>query len=191
MPASRALRQPEVKLRQLLEEGQVELELDETNADLDVDSVQTTLKYDGYLKRQAAEVERCRRSERRTIPSGFPFERVAGLSNEVVHRLRQIRPETLGQASRIPGMTPAAVAILSRYLDRMGGPESGGWSPKSLDASEASGVGSSESKTAAHERGRQSAEAEVTSPGSESGVVERSTQVVEGTGVSRDDQRVQ
>jgi tRNA uridine 5-carboxymethylaminomethyl modification enzyme len=88
--------------------------------------VQTTFKYDGYLKRQAAEVERCRRSERRRIPARFPFGRVPGLSNEVVHRLGQVLPETLGQASRIPGMTPAAVAILGRYLDRISSPESDG-----------------------------------------------------------------
>jgi tRNA uridine 5-carboxymethylaminomethyl modification enzyme len=130
MPASRALRQPEVKLRQLMDEGQVELELDSANADLDVDSVQTTVKYHGYLKRQAAEGDRCRRGERRRIPQHFPFERVPGLSNEVVHRLRQVLPETLGQASRIPGMTPAAVAILDRYLDRTSPePGSGSQSP--------------------------------------------------------------
>ena len=109
-----------------MDDGQVRLELDAINADLDVDSVQTTLKYEGYLKRQAAEVEKCRRSERRRIPARFPFERVPGLSNEVVHRLRQVLPETLGQASRIPGMTPAAVVILDRYLERISNPASGG-----------------------------------------------------------------
>lgn len=118
VPAMRALRQPEIRLRELIDRGEVQLELDSAGAGFDVASIETTLKYDGYLKRQQAEVDRSRRSERRPIPSGFPFEHVPGLSNEVVHRLRQIQPETLGQASRIPGVTPAAVAVLARYLDR-------------------------------------------------------------------------
>jgi tRNA uridine 5-carboxymethylaminomethyl modification enzyme len=70
------------------------------------------------LKRQELEVERARRDERRHIPSGFPFARVPGLSREVVQRLSQIRPDTLGHALRIPGVTPAAVAVLAAYLGR-------------------------------------------------------------------------
>jgi len=85
----------------------------------DVASVETTLKYDGYLKQEQARAERARREERRRIPFDFPFGRVPGLSREVVHRLSQVRPETLGQASRIPGMTPAAVAVLGVFLGRM------------------------------------------------------------------------
>jgi len=119
VPASRALRQPQVRLRDLVKRGEVRLELDAAGAELDVASIETTVKYDGYLKRQQAEVERSRRNERRPIPGDFPFDRVPGLSNEVVQRLRQIRPATLGRASRIPGMTPAAVVILGRYLERI------------------------------------------------------------------------
>ncbi len=118
LPASRALRQPEIRLRDLVGRGEVQLDIDGVNAELDIASVETTVKYDGYLKRQQAEVERSRHSERRSIPRGFPFDRVPGLSNEVVHRLSQVRPDTLGRASRIPGMTPAAVAILGTYLER-------------------------------------------------------------------------
>jgi tRNA uridine 5-carboxymethylaminomethyl modification enzyme len=136
MLASRALRQPEVRLRDLVVDGQVELELDGVNDVLDLESVETTLKYDGYLKREKAEVERCRRNGRRRIPRGFRFDRVPGLSNEVVHRLGQVMPETLGQASRIPGMTPAAVAILGRYLDRIGSQVSeGATNPERSDGS--------------------------------------------------------
>ena len=119
VPASQALRQPQVRLRDLMNRGDVRLELDSGCAELDVASIETTLKYDGYLKRQQEEVNRSQRNERRPIPGSFPFERVPGLSNEVVQRLRQIRPATLGRASRIPGMTPAAVVILGRYLDRI------------------------------------------------------------------------
>jgi len=119
VPAVRALRQPEIRLRELVARGEVHLEMDGDGADLDVASLESTVKYDGYLKRQQAEVERSRQNEHRLIPRGFPFEHVPGLSNEVVHRFRQIQPETLGQASRIPGVTPAAVAVLARYLDRV------------------------------------------------------------------------
>ena len=79
------------------------------------------MKYDGYLKQEQARAERTRREERRRIPCDFPFGRVPGLSREVVQRLSQVRPETLGQASRIPGMTPAAVAVLGVFLGRISG----------------------------------------------------------------------
>src|SRR5207253_9319262 len=82
---------------------------------IDSSSVETTVKYAGYLKQEQARAERARREERRRIPGDFPFARVPGLSREVVHRLSQVRPETLGQASRIPGVTPAAVAVLGVF----------------------------------------------------------------------------
>ena len=74
------------------------------------------MKFEGYLQRQAQAVERSRKQERRRIPTEFPFERVPGLSRELVQRFTQVRPETLGQALRIPGATPAAVAVVSAYL---------------------------------------------------------------------------
>jgi len=77
------------------------------------------VKYVGYLKRQDAEIERAQRNERRRIPAGFPFESVPGLSTEVVQRLAQVQPDTLGHALRIPGVTPAAVAVLSAYVGRV------------------------------------------------------------------------
>ena len=82
-------------------------------------SVETTLKFEGYLRRQAEAVERARRHEDRPIPDDFPFERVPGLSAEMVQRFRDVRPETLGQALRIPGATPAAVAVLGAYVKRL------------------------------------------------------------------------
>ena len=82
-------------------------------------SVETAFKYDGYLRRQEAEIQRTQRDERRRIPQNFLFERVPGLSREVVQRLSQVRPDTLGQALRIPGITPAAVAVLSSYVGRI------------------------------------------------------------------------
>ena len=85
----------------------------------DIASAETTVKYAGYLKRQEAEIERAQRNERRRIPAGFPFESVPGLSREIVQRLAQVQPDTLGHALRIPGVTPAAVAVLSAYVGRL------------------------------------------------------------------------
>jgi tRNA uridine 5-carboxymethylaminomethyl modification enzyme len=119
VPASQMLRQPEVRLESLLERQSISLDLDCAGRDLDVASLEITVKYAGYLKQEASRADRMRREERRLIPPGFPFARVPGLSNEVVHRLSQVRPETLGQASRIPGITPAAVAVLGAFLGRL------------------------------------------------------------------------
>jgi tRNA uridine 5-carboxymethylaminomethyl modification enzyme len=119
MPAARLLKQPAVRLERLLEEKQVALSISQDNRELDLFSVETTVKYDGYLKQEQARAERARRQERRRIPCDFPFGRVPGLSREVVQRLSQVRPETLGQASRIPGVTPAAVAVLGVFLARI------------------------------------------------------------------------
>ena len=71
-----------------------------------------------YFRRQEIDIERARKDERRRIPPDFPFDRVPGLSREVIHRLTDVRPDTLGQALRIPGITPAAVAVLSSYVGR-------------------------------------------------------------------------
>ena len=89
------------------------------SGDLDLVSLETAVKYEGYLKQEASRAARLRKAERRSIPASFPFHLVPGLSREVVQRLSQISPETLGQASRIPGMTPAAVAVLNAYLSRL------------------------------------------------------------------------
>ena len=121
IPASQLLKQPSVRLEALVADGQVALAIDERTRALDIASVETAVKYDGYLKQEAARAERSRREERRPIPEGFPFSRVPGLSREVVHRLSQVRPETLGQASRVPGVTPAAVAVLGVFLGRTWG----------------------------------------------------------------------
>ena len=86
---------------------------------MDLASVEITVKYAGYLQRQQLEIERARKVEGRRIPSDFPFHRVPGLSREVVQRLSQIQPDTLGQALRIAGVTPAAVAVLSSYVGRL------------------------------------------------------------------------
>jgi tRNA uridine 5-carboxymethylaminomethyl modification enzyme len=80
--------------------------------------IECQIKYDGYLRRQEAEVKRLSRSERRRIPAAFAYRGVPGLSAESVEKLEQVRPATLGQASRIPGITPAAVSLLEILLQR-------------------------------------------------------------------------
>jgi tRNA uridine 5-carboxymethylaminomethyl modification enzyme len=116
--ATRALRQPEVRLGSLIESGDLTLDLHPEEIDLDVVSVETATKYEGYLRRQSHMVERARKQEDQRIPAGFPFERVPGLSRELVERFGQVRPETLGQALRVPGATPAAVAVVGAFLHR-------------------------------------------------------------------------
>ena len=117
--AAELIRQPNVRLSDLIDRGDVVLELDDESPELDVASVETAVKYEGYLKQEAARVARASRQERRRIPEEFPFARVPGLSREAVQRLSQVRPETLGQASRIPGVTPAAIAVLGAFIGRL------------------------------------------------------------------------
>jgi tRNA uridine 5-carboxymethylaminomethyl modification enzyme len=74
--------------------------------------VEVALKYEGYIERQQAQVERFRHLERVQIPAGFDYSRVHGLSNELKEKLNAIAPTSLGQASRIDGMTPAALSVL-------------------------------------------------------------------------------
>jgi tRNA uridine 5-carboxymethylaminomethyl modification enzyme len=119
VPASQALRQPERTLATMVAEREVAVELDPVFGDLDRDSVETAAKFEGYLRRQQQSVDRARRAETRVIPSRFPYSRVPGLSNEVVQRLQLVQPATLGQAGRIPGVTPAAVAVIGAYLGRL------------------------------------------------------------------------
>jgi tRNA uridine 5-carboxymethylaminomethyl modification enzyme len=118
LSAARALRRPGVRLGDLRSCGAVDLETEAADEPLDLTSVETELKYEGYLKRQQSEIARSRKYERRAIPDAFQYEGLPGLSREMVQRLEEARPSTLGQAQRIPGVTAAAVAILSRHLER-------------------------------------------------------------------------
>ena len=118
VPAAQALRRPELNLEGLIAGGNVAIETTTADRLLDVSSVETSIKYEGYLLRQQQSVNRARHAERRRIPEAFPFDRVPGLSREMVQRFSETRPETLGQAQRIPGVTPAAVAVVGAYLDR-------------------------------------------------------------------------
>jgi len=82
------------------------------------EQVETGAKYAGYLARQREEIARARRNEDTAIPDGFDYARVRGLSAEVAQKLERVRPQTVGQAQRIPGMTPAAISLLLVHLAR-------------------------------------------------------------------------
>ena len=79
-------------------------------------TVETEIKYGGYIQQQERQMERMKGAERRPIPAGFGFQGIPGLSREIQDKLERVRPATLGQAGRIPGVTPAAVAVLDCYL---------------------------------------------------------------------------
>jgi len=80
--------------------------------------VEVQVKYAGYLERQRAEIERQRRHEHTAIPASFDYDRVRGLSAEVLLKLKRTQPATLGQAARISGVTPAAISLLLVHLKR-------------------------------------------------------------------------
>jgi tRNA uridine 5-carboxymethylaminomethyl modification enzyme len=81
--------------------------------------VEIQCKYQGYLQRQEAEVKKFKNLEKINIPPSFDYKEVPGLSNEVRQKLSEVQPTSLGQASRISGMTPAALSVLMVYLKRI------------------------------------------------------------------------
>lgn len=80
-------------------------------------SVETEIKYEGYLRQQQQAIERLKKAEKRSIPEWFEYKSVSGLSREMQEKLSKVRPRTLGQASRIPGVTPAAVSLVNVYIE--------------------------------------------------------------------------
>jgi tRNA uridine 5-carboxymethylaminomethyl modification enzyme len=108
------LRRPEICINDLVFLNQELAEIsDEVRRELE-----TEVKYAGYIRRQEEQVERFRRLEDLVIPSGFGYDAISGLSAEVCEKLKRVAPRTLGQAGRIPGVTPAAIAILAVILRR-------------------------------------------------------------------------
>jgi tRNA uridine 5-carboxymethylaminomethyl modification enzyme len=117
--ARQLLRRPEVRLDELSSRLELPLSLDPDVGHLDACSLESEVKYEGYLRRQDEEIARARRDEARKIPWGFRYSEVPGVGREIVQRLTEFRPETLGQASRISGMTPAALLVLAGHLRRL------------------------------------------------------------------------
>lgn len=86
-------------------------------------TVETEIKYAGYLTQQQRQIQRLQEAEGRRIPAGFSYSDVPGLSREIRDKLDLVRPETLGQAGRIPGVTPAAIAVIDCYLSLRARPQ--------------------------------------------------------------------
>jgi tRNA uridine 5-carboxymethylaminomethyl modification enzyme len=83
-------------------------------------AVETEIKYAGYLSQQEKAIERLKKSEEKIIPDWFDYKSVSGLSREMNEKLLRVRPRTLGQASRIPGVTPAALSLINVYIEIQG-----------------------------------------------------------------------
>ncbi len=107
------LRRPEVDIQRLLKLAQLE-----PVAEAVAEQVEIQAKYQGYIQRQSGEIARAKRYDHLRLPEHLDYRKVPGLSNEVSEKLSRQRPETLGQASRIPGVTPAAVSLLLVYMKK-------------------------------------------------------------------------
>ena len=108
------LRRPEASIEML--RGWIESKLGWEPVGGVLTTVETELKYAGYIAQQERQIARLKDSEGRRIPAEFSYAEVPGLSTEIRQKLIRVRPETLGQAGRIPGVTPAAIAVLDVYL---------------------------------------------------------------------------
>ncbi len=109
------LRRPEARIEQI--GGWIESRLEANLRHGVLTTIETEAKYAGYLAQQGRQIQDLKEAEGRKIPAGFIFEGIPGLSNEVRQKLTRVQPETLGQAGRIPGVTPAAIAVLDTYLN--------------------------------------------------------------------------
>jgi tRNA uridine 5-carboxymethylaminomethyl modification enzyme len=111
------LRRPEIRLEELLEEKVID-DVEILRRE-DIVSLETAVKYEGYLRQQEREVEKLRRAESRRIPENLDYGSMPGLSREIVEKLSRIRPKSIAQASRIPGITPASISILLFHIEIM------------------------------------------------------------------------
>ncbi|GJM16092.1 MAG: tRNA uridine 5-carboxymethylaminomethyl modification enzyme MnmG [Thermodesulfobacteriota bacterium] len=110
------LRRPEISYR--------DLEFFESNSSQRlitedvVSQIEMDIKYEGYIKRQMEQIEKFKKLEDYVIPQSFSYENIPGLSNEIIQKLTSVQPNSLGQATRISGVTPAAISVLMVYLKR-------------------------------------------------------------------------
>ncbi len=108
------LKRPEVRIADVLPLVAGKLDFTPTRAELE--AVEIESKYEGYLQQQERQIERLKRSEKVRIPASFQYAGIPGLSREITEKLVRVRPSTLGQASRIPGVTPAAIVVLQAMI---------------------------------------------------------------------------
>jgi tRNA uridine 5-carboxymethylaminomethyl modification enzyme len=120
------VKRPEISLEMLLpvlrlewEGGELGFLSGSVNARVrnELKSVETEIKYAGYLDQQRKAIDKLKKAEQRAIPANFEYAGISGLSREMQETLARVRPQTLGQASRIPGVTPAALSLLNVYLE--------------------------------------------------------------------------
>ena len=114
---ARALARPAVDVADV-QAGGFGLETAPDDEHLDRSTFMAEFKYEGYVRRHDLQWQRTVSQEQRAIPANFGYDGIPGLSREVVERLTAVRPDTLGQAARVPGVTPAAVAIVAARLAR-------------------------------------------------------------------------
>lgn len=112
MRIAQAIGRPDIPFSEVLSAG-ADFEVDAQFADVDLSTVEAEFRYQGYLKRHEAQLERVRSQASNQIPIHFSYAGIPGLSHEVVERLTAVRPATISQAGRIPGVTPAALAIVA------------------------------------------------------------------------------
>lgn len=111
------LRRPEINYQNLTALTPFKPAMEDKEA---VEQVEIAIKYQGYIEHQQEEIERQKRHENTAIPANFDYKNISGLSNEVCAKLEQYRPISIGQASRISGITPAAISILLVNLKKQG-----------------------------------------------------------------------
>ncbi|WP_019281083.1 tRNA uridine-5-carboxymethylaminomethyl(34) synthesis enzyme MnmG [Vibrio anguillarum] len=116
------LRRPEITYQQLTSLESFAPALNDSEA---AEQVEIQIKYDGYIQRQQDEIDKSLRHEHTKLPLDLDYKQVKGLSNEVILKLNNAKPETVGIASRISGVTPAAISILLVYLKKQGVPKKG------------------------------------------------------------------
>ena len=113
------IKRPEIKIENIMEITAA------MNPEVSVSSavseqLEIQIKYDGYISRQQDEIDRLKRNENTKLPIDFDYQTISGLSNEIKQKLFDVRPETIAQASRIPGITPAAITLILVYLKKRG-----------------------------------------------------------------------
>ncbi|GGD71761.1 tRNA uridine-5-carboxymethylaminomethyl(34) synthesis enzyme MnmG [Lacimicrobium alkaliphilum] len=111
------IRRPEMSYAKLMQIKDLGPGLDDPQA---AEQVEIQIKYAGYIERQKDEIERALRNENTLLPMDFDYSQISGLSNEVIAKLNDTRPESIGKASRISGVTPAAISLLLVHLKKQG-----------------------------------------------------------------------
>jgi tRNA uridine 5-carboxymethylaminomethyl modification enzyme len=107
------LKRPEINYRHI-----AEINGNPSVPDAVAEQIEIQTKYDGYISRQQDEIDKLKRNENTKLPINFDYEAISGLSNEITQKLLNVRPETIGQASRIPGITPAAVSLILVFIKK-------------------------------------------------------------------------